>query len=198
MIGNASWGRGCGRRFSAMNARFRSGWIVIALFLFAGAASAQDRPDRRDLRLADDIVRQVNTYSRFTIFDDVNARIDQGVVTLSGKVTMPFKKNDIGKRIAGIDGVREVENKIDVLPVSIYDDQLRHRIARAIYGHPSFWNYAAMANPPIHIIVENGRVTLTGVVNSNVERVLARSLATGFGEFSVESELRTDAEVKSN
>jgi hyperosmotically inducible protein len=198
MIGNASWGRTGGRRFSVMNARFRSVWMVIALLVFAGTASAQDRPDRRDVRLADDIVHQVNTYSRFTIFDDVNARIDQGVVTLSGKVTMPFKKNDIGKRIAGIDGVREVENKIDVLPVSQFDDQLRHRIARAIYGHPSFWNYAAMANPPIHIIVENGRVTLTGVVNSNVERMLARSLATGFGEFSVESELRTDAEMKSN
>ena len=113
-----------------MNARFRSGWMVIALLVFAGTASAQDRPDRRDLRLADDIVHQVNTYSRFTIFDDVNARIDQGVVTLSGKVTMPYKKNDIGKRIAGIDGVREVENKIDVLPVSGFDDQLRHRIAR--------------------------------------------------------------------
>ena len=156
-----------------MNARFRSVWMVIPLLVFAGTASAQDRPDRRDVRLADDIVHQVNTYSRFTIFDDVNARIDQGVVTLSGKVTMPYKKNDIGKRIAGIDGVREVENKIDVLPVSGFDDQLRHRIARAIYGHPSFWNYAAMANPPIHIIVENGRVTLTGVVNSNVERMLA-------------------------
>ncbi len=181
-----------------MNARFRSVWMVIALLVFAGTASAQDRPDRRDVRLADDIVHQVNTYSRFTIFDDVNARIDQGVVTLTGKVTMPFKKNDIGKRIAGIDGVREVENNIDVLPVSQFDDQLRYRVARAIYGHPSFWNYAAMANPPIHIIVESGRVTLTGVVNSNVERMLARSLATGLGEFSVESELRTDAEMKSN
>jgi hyperosmotically inducible protein len=178
-----------------MNARLLSGWTVIALLAFTGVAAAQDR---RDLRLVDDIVHQVNTYSRFTIFDDVNAQIDQGLVTLTGKVTMPYKKNDIGKRIAGIDGVREVQNNIDVLPVSIYDDQLRHRIARAIYGHPSFWNYAAMANPPIHIIVEGGRVRLTGVVNSNVERMLARSLATGFGELSVESELRTDAEARSH
>jgi osmotically-inducible protein OsmY len=53
-----------------------------------------------------------------------------------------------------------------------------------------------MANPPIHIIVERGRVTLTGVVNSNVERMLARSLATGWGELSVTNELRTDAEVR--
>jgi hyperosmotically inducible protein len=179
----------------AMNARLRSGWMMVALLACAGVASAQDR---RELRLVDDIVHQVNTYSQFTIFDDVNAQIDQGVVTLTGKVTMPYKKKDIGRRIADIDGVREVQNNIDVLPVSIYDDQLRHRIARAIYGHPSFWNYAAMANPPIHVIVEHGRVRLTGVVNSNVERMLARSLAIGFGELSVESELRTDAEARSH
>jgi osmotically-inducible protein OsmY len=53
-----------------------------------------------------------------------------------------------------------------------------------------------MANPPIHIIVENGRVRLTGVVASEVERMLARSLATSFGAFSVTSELKTDAEMK--
>ena len=87
-------------------------------------------------------------------------------------------------------------NDIGVLPVSPFDDELRYRIARAIYSNASFWHYAAMANPPIHIVVENGRVTLTGVVNSNVERMLARSLATTFGAFSVKNDLKTDAEVK--
>jgi len=178
-----------------MNARFLSGLIVVAMLAGGGSALAQDR---RDVRLADDIVKKVNTYAQFTIFDDVNARIDQGVVTLTGRVTMPYKKNDLGKRISGIDGVREVQNNIEVLPVSNFDEQLRHRVARAIYGNPSFWSYAAMANPPIHIIVQNGRVTLTGVVNSDVERMLARSLAVGLGELSVESELRTDAEMKSH
>ena len=179
-----------------MNARLFSGLAVVGLLtLAAGPAAAQDR---RDVRIVDGIVHQVNTYPQFTIFDDVNARVEQGVVTLSGKVTMPYKKNDIGKRIARIDGVAEVQNNIDVLPVSGFDDQLRRRVARAIYGNPSFWNYAAMANPPIHIIVEHGRVKLTGVVNSNVERMLARSLATGLGELSVESELRTDAEMRSH
>ena len=83
-----------------------------------------------------------------------------------------------------------------MLPVSPFDDQLRYRVARAIYGNPSFWNYAAMANPPIHIIVERGHVTLAGVVNSNVERMLARSLATGLGELSVTNALKTDAESR--
>jgi len=169
--------------------------VLVAALLLAVPAGAQDG---RDLRLADDIVRNINTYSRFTIFDDVSISVENGFVTLTGKVTMPYKRDDIGKRIARIDGVREVLNRIEVLPVSTFDDDLRYRIARAIYGNPSFWNYASMANPPIHIIVERGRVRLTGVVNSNVERMLARSLATGLGELSVSNELRTDAEVKIN
>jgi len=177
-----------------MKARHSFAVVVVALLL-AVPAGAQDG---RDLRLADDIVRNVNTYSRFTIFDDVSISVENGLVTLTGKVTMPYKRDDIGKRIARIDGVREVLNRIEVLPVSTFDDDLRYRIARAIYGNPSFWNYASMANPPIHIIVERGRVRLTGVVNSTVERMLARSLATGLGELSVSNELRTDAEVKIN
>ena len=83
-----------------------------------------------------------------------------------------------------------------MLPVSQFDDELRFRIARAIYSNSSFWNYAAMANPPIRVVVNRGRVTLEGVVQSNVERMLARSLASGFGEFEVKNELKTDAEVR--
>lgn len=172
----------------------RALWVCALAALLSAPAGAIAQ-DRRDVRLADEVSRQVMRYAQFTIFDDVNAEIEHGVVTLTGKVTMPYKKNDIGRRVASIDGVRELHNNIDVLPTSGFDDDLRYRIARAIYGNPSFWNYAAMANPPIHIIVERGRVTLTGVVNSNVDRMLARSLATGFGELSVTNQLRTDAEV---
>ena len=162
---------------------------LLAASTLAGPAFAQDRHDQQ---LAAQIAASVRTYPQFTIFDDVSGHVDQGVVVLTGKVTMPYKKQDIERRVARIDGVREMRSEITVLPVSIYDDDLRRRVARAIYGSPSFWTYAAMANPPIHIIVEHGRVTLTGVVNSNVERVLARSLATGRGELSVVNELRTD------
>jgi hyperosmotically inducible protein len=178
-----------------MQARRSIAALLIALVGLAAPVAAQDRPETR---IARDIVRNVNNYSHFTIFDDVNFSIEEGLVTLTGKVTMPYKKEDIGRRISGIDGVREVLNRIDVLPVSTFDEDLRYRIARAIYGSPTFWSHAAMAHPPIHIIVERGRVTLTGVVNSNVERMLARSLATGWGELSVSNELRTDADMKSD
>lgn len=178
-----------------MKARFSFTCVLALLLALSGTALAQDK---RDVRLADDVSRAVLGYTRLTIFDDIGARIENGVVTLSGKVTMPFKKDDIEKRVARVDGVRSVRNDIGVLPVSQFDDELRYRVARAIYGNSSFWTYAAMANPPIHIIVERGHVTLAGVVNSNVERMLARSLATGLGELSVTNTLRTDAEAKSD
>ena len=166
---------------------------AVLLAVLTSTAAAQDR---RDVNLAEDIGRSLTSYVRLTIFDDINATVDNGMVILTGRVTMPYKKNDLEKRIAKIDGVRGLRNDIGVLPVSQFDDQLRYRVSRAIYGNPSFWNYAAMANPPIHIIVEGGHVTLAGVVNSNVERMLARSLATGLGAFSVTNALKTDAEVK--
>jgi hyperosmotically inducible periplasmic protein len=174
------------------------GTVILAMLVWSATSTGAAAQDSRDVGIALEISHQIERYSQFTIFDNVTGTVDNGVVTLTGKVTMPFKKNDIGRRAGEISGVREVLNRIDVLPVSIYDDQLRRRIARAIYGNSAFWQYGAMANPPIHIIVENGHVTLTGVVNSNVDRMLARSLAVGFGEFSVTNELRTDAEMRSN
>lgn len=168
--------------------------MAVALVLtLTGAAYAQDR---KDLQIFNDISTQVNRYPQFTIFDSIDAGVDDGNVVLSGWVTMPYKKTDIERRVAKVAGVKAVKNDIQVVPVSQFDDELRFRISRAIYGSSSFWNYGAMANPPIHIVVVRGHVTLTGVVNSHVDRVLARSLAIGFGSFDVKNELRTEAEVR--
>jgi osmotically-inducible protein OsmY len=152
--------------------------------------------DRKDLQVFNDVAKSVNRYVHFTIFDDVNAKVVDGVVTLTGRVTMPYKRDDIMKRVADVDGVREVRDNIQVLPVSQFDDRLRYQIARAIYGNPNFWNYAIGPNPPIHIVVDHGHVTLTGVVNNNVDRVLARSLVNQFGVMSVKNNLKTDAEMR--
>jgi hyperosmotically inducible protein len=146
--------------------------------------------------LFEKISTQVERYTQFTIFDSVSASVDDGRVVLTGWVTMPYKRDDLERRVRRVDGVTSLENAIQVLPVSSFDDELRFRIARAIYGNSSFWQYASMANPPIHIVVNRGRVTLEGVVNSNVERMLARTLATGFGALEVTNRLQTDAEVR--
>ena len=173
-----------------------AGAVVLAAAQTASAAGAASTADRKDLQVFKDISDAVNAYSQFTIFDDVNASVQNGIVTLTGRVTMPYKRDEIARRVARVDGVAKVDDRITLLPVSQFDDELRHRIARAIYGNQSFWNYAIMPNPSIHIIVEHGRVTLTGVVNTELDRVLARSLAADFGALSVTSNLKTDAEMR--
>jgi len=172
------------------------GGVLLTLLSGSVVLAGGDTADRKDFQVLQDVVKSVDRYTQFTIFDDLNASVKDGVVTLTGKVTMPYKKNDIERRIAKIDGVRSVRDQVTVLPVSQFDEDLRYRVARAIYGHSNFWNYAIMPNPPIHIVVEHGRVTLTGVVGSNVDRVLARSLATQFGALKVTNDLKTDAEVQ--
>lgn len=172
-----------------MNARITAA-LVLVLWLPRPAVA-------QDARLHDDITRSLLSYTRLTIFDDVDALVQQhGIVTISGKVTLPFKRDELARRLADIPGVQEVRNNIQVLPVSSEDDELRKRIARAIYGNSAFYRYAGMPRPPIHIIVENGGVTLMGVVPTDVDRVLARSLATGRGERSVTCALRTEAEAR--
>jgi len=177
-------------------ARTPAATLAFALALLACPALASAQMEPQDRQVFERISSQVERYTQLTIFDGVSASVDRGRVVLSGWVTMPYKREDIERRVRRVDGVTAVENAIQVLPVSQFDDELRFRIARAIYGNSSFWQYASMANPPIHIIVNRGRVTLEGVVNSNVERMLARSLATGFGALEVTNLLRTDAEVR--
>jgi osmotically-inducible protein OsmY len=152
--------------------------------------------DNENLQVFRHVQKQVLQYPHFTIFDSVNTQVDNGVVTLTGWVTMPYKKDDIGERVAKLPDVTEVNNKIKVLPVSSYDDSLRIRIARAIYSNPNFSSFASMVNPPIHVIVDRGHVTLEGVVNSEVDKMVARSIASSFLSFSVKNDLKTEAEVK--
>ena len=169
--------------------------FALGILMFGSVALA-DTGERKDLQVFNDVATAVNRYTQFTIFDNVDVAVKDGTVTLTGDVTMPYKREDIGKRVAKVDGVRQVRNQIKVLPVSLSDDQLRYRIARAIYDDPNFWNYAIGPNPSIHIIVEHLRVTLTGVVNNDMDRLIARSLAHQFPALSVKNDLKTNAEVR--
>ena len=94
-------------------------------------------------------------------------------------------------------GVRQVDNKIEVLPHSSYDDQIRIAAARSIYGHPSFVRYANRSLPPIHIVVNNGNVVLKGAVANKVERQLAGNLLrSGVLAFDVVNDLTVDTKMK--
>ena len=101
-------------------------------------------------------------YYAYGIFDNVNLEAQNGALTVSGEVTQPFKKTDIGNILERVKGVAALQNNLEVLPTSMFDDRLRLQLARAIYGNPFFTPYRNLALPPIHIIVKNGNVTLEG------------------------------------
>lgn len=169
----------------------------VALMTLSTTAAIADTGERKDLQVFNDISKTVTQYAHFTVFDNVDINVKNGAVTLTGQVTMPFKRDDIEKRVSRIDGVKHVDDKITVLPVSQFDDQLRYRIARAIYSNPNFWNYAIGPNPPIHIVVDHSHVTLEGVVMNDMDRIIARTIASNqFGVMSVKNNLKTDAEAK--
>ena len=170
--------------------------FALVLLLAVSPVVASASPDLKDLRILDDVSATVNACPHFTIFDDVSISVEQGVVTLVGKVTMDYKRGELQKRVGAIQGVRQVVDQLEVLPASTFDDALRQQIARAIYGNANFWPYAVMRNPPIHIIVDRSRVTLTGLVRSEVDRRLAQALATQFNALSVTNALRTDAAMR--
>jgi hyperosmotically inducible periplasmic protein len=150
-----------------------------------------------DAAIAQEIADRIQRYVFFTIYDDADVSVHEGSVTLDGRVTMPYKADALANLASHVNGVQEVNNQIQPLPVSAFDDHLRYTIARRIYNDPVFWNYASQLNPPIHIIVENGRVTLTGIVVSELERRLAEVVARStFGVFEVTNKLRVERDTE--
>lgn len=143
-----------------------------------------------DKQLGEHVAESIRTYAKFSIFDDVNIAVDNRNVTLLGRVTSPQKKDEIEKRVSKIDGIRTLQNEIGVLPLSQTDARLRNIVANNIYRHPAFWQYAQLANPPIHIIIENQHITLTGEVGSQVDSMLAYSLAQVHGALSITNKIR--------
>lgn len=150
---------------------------------------------RNDQAIADEITSDIRSHVWFDVFDWVEGRVNNGVVTLTGAVREPWRKEEYGNIAEDVLGVKEVDNQIKALPNSIYDDRLRIATARVIYGDPRFARYANRANPPIHIVVENGRITLEGAVNSQVEKQLIGSLVrSGVLAFDVQNNLKVDTE----
>jgi hyperosmotically inducible protein len=146
-----------------------------------GANSVPPAAPQTDAGLVATVAHQIVMYPWYSVWDAVDFHVESGHVALFGAVNQPFKKSDIEGLVARIPGVTSVSSEIKVLPLSAFDDQLRLRLARAIYSDPALSRYAYMAQPPIHILVDNGRVTLVGVVNSQMEKAIAGARASGAG-----------------
>jgi len=179
--------------------RRTGGLAVVAALLFVGPALADESVRAvapvADADIQSDVVNAVLGYVHYGVFDSVGVSVEDGVVTLTGSVLQPWHKDDLQKRVARLEGVREVKNQIRVQPVSTFDDRLRVQLYRQIYGASMFQRYASFPNPPIHIIVENGNITLTGLVNSQVEKAVLGSIARGTLAFRVDNQVQIESEL---
>jgi len=158
--------------------------ILAAGALLAGPALAAVQPNVTpdpplpDTQIAQTVQRDLLKYANFTVFDDLSFKVQNGRLTLFGEVTEPFKKADIEKIAAKVPGATGVTDEIQVLPFSDMDNLLRSRIAVSIYHDPSLARYRAGTNSPIHIIVDNGGVTLKGAVYTQADKEDAGLLAS--------------------
>jgi hyperosmotically inducible protein len=168
--------------------------LLGALLLISSALSAQsgDRPVTP--KASDRIVREVRhelvMLPYYSVFDNLGYKVNGYTVTLEGQVTKPTLKSDAEKAVKKIEGVENVVNNIEVLPLSPMDDQIRRAVYRAIYSQPGLEMYSLQAVPPIHIIVKNGHVMLNGAVGNQGDKERAGIVAkTVPGVFSVTNDL---------
>jgi hyperosmotically inducible protein len=149
---------------------------------------------KSDTYIAREVRHELLMLPYYGVFDNLEFRMNGPVVTLVGQVTRPTLKSDAEGVIKQIEGVEYVDNQIQVLPLSPNDDRIRVAAFRAIYGQTQLNQYALRAVPTIHIIVENGHITLEGTVARQAGKNIANITANGVaGVFSVTNNLRVDS-----
>ncbi len=132
-------------------------------------------------QLARQIRHNLLTLPYYSVFDDLYFNVSGSVVTLGGACP-PEPPWDIRSEAAAavkqVKGVTQVINNIKLLPLSPMDWEIRRAEVKAIYGDSEIGTrYGYQALPSIHIIVENGHVTLTGVVDNQFDNTLIRTRA---------------------
>jgi hyperosmotically inducible protein len=147
-----------------------------------------------ETRLIQEVRHQLVMLPYYSIFDDLGFRVDGSTVILTGEVVNPVLKSDAGNVVKRVEGVTNVVNNIEVLPLSPMDNQIRRATARAIYGDSTLaTRYGFQAMPSIHIIVKNGHVRLEGVVANQMDKQIAGTRANSVPNvFSVDNELKVE------
>lgn len=185
----------------------RNAGIGLALLGFTaggiGAASANTQPRTaatqqnltRQNSLSSEVhhqlANQLAFFPGYNVFDNLQYRINGSRVTLLGQVVNPALRSDAEDSVKSINGVTQVVNRIKVLPLSQFDNQIRWAEYRAIFSDPALNRYSMGTIPSIHIIVNNGHVTLVGYVGNKMDRQLAGTRArTVPNVFSVKNNLR--------
>ena len=162
--------------------------LAVPAFVYASGPRIEQRGS-----IEQKVTHELNMLPYYGVFDNLSFRVDGDKVTLFGQVAQPVLKYDAEYAVKHIEGVRQVDSQIEVLPLSSFDDRIRVRAYRAIYGYGPLNRYALGTHPSIHIVVKNGHVTLAGVVANSMDRDMAFLRANGVpGAFSVTNELRVE------
>jgi len=172
------------------------------------------------LKLAEEVRKKIVTVPQYGVFDSIHFALKGSAVILRGKASRPTLKSGIENAVKRIEGVSSVENQIEVLPLSPNDDRIRAAVYASIYRYPALQRYSSnrggpragrsiarvaggITNDPpvgyhaIHIIVENGNVTLTGVVDSDADLAVAEMRANSVpGVFSVDNDLQVATKAR--
>lgn len=131
------------------------------------------------------------------MYNSLKLGVQNGVVTISGDVHDYPSRDSALAIVASEPGVKDIIDEINVLPMSTFDDDLRLRVAAAVYGHPALQKYAIDPQSPIRIVVKNGHVRLDGVVDSQMDKQIAGMQASSVpGVFGVENNLIVANEQK--
>jgi hyperosmotically inducible periplasmic protein len=187
----------------------RIGLVVLAgALLMSSGIAAKDKDAKDDkqhfdpyvtgpaneVRMVQEVRHQLVTLPYYGVFDDLGFTVNGGTVTLVGQVTQPVLKDDAGRVVKRVEGVTNVINNIEVLPLSPNDDRIRRAAYRAIYGDAALsTRYGFRALPSIHIIVKNGSLRLEGVVANEMDRNIAGIRANGVpGAFKVDNQLKVE------
>lgn len=193
--------------------------IIVGLNFVANSLIAQqdnstlDAKQQQLVDLAKEVRKQIVMLPQYGVFDNIHFAIKGDTVILRGQASRPTLKSSAENVVKRIKGVASVDNQIEVLPVSPNDDRIRAAVYASIYRFPALQRYTSnrggprmpsvaraaggITNDPpigyhaIHIIVQNGNVTLTGVVDSSTDMALAEMRANSVpGVFSVDNDLQ--------
>ena len=194
--------------------------VAAAALLMARPAAAQDRDSRaKDVRA--EIRHELLQLPYYSVFDFLAFKYDKGTVVLMGYAYSPALKEDADRAVKRVAGVDSVENRIDQLPPSQMDDDIRWKVYYAIYTDPFLSKYAPggallwghrhpfggfyglwdgmepAGDYPIHIIVQRGRVDLMGVVDDEGDKTIAGMKARQIpGSFEVKNDLIVERSAK--
>ena len=178
--------------------------IVAILLVFAGAMmggpAAQAKPEVSHpggqaayvTPQSNEVYKRLVTIPWFSVFDNLDYSIQGHTVTVSGQVVFPLTRSSVASSLEGIPGVTRVVNNVTELPFTPFDNQIRGAEYRTLFNYNSpLFRYSLGATPQIHIIVDNGHVTLVGAVSSKMDRQIAGMRARSVPNvFSVTNDLQ--------